>query len=231
MASYKKRIRLAGLLYFHRISDNRMAGTPLKNLQVFEKLCGESFDRLVLTTTMWSEVDEKVGAERERELKEMYWKSMVERGSPVKRFLSTRESAFEILTPIFDEVYRRSALLLHREMGELSLHLNKTSTGKALDKELDALVSRHRDIHGKIRSNLKDATVDSGQLQILLEDHQKVSMDLQRTTENVRRMNIPNPDRVYRVVTVVEWTRLFKLVNETFYVCYLVLLSFTVSSR
>ena len=63
-----------------------MAGTPLKNLPIFKKLCEESFDKLVLTTTMWSEVDEEEGAEHEQALKEGYWKSMIERGSPVKRF-------------------------------------------------------------------------------------------------------------------------------------------------
>jgi len=81
-----------------------MAGTPLKNLRMFENLCGEDFNGIILTTTMWSEVDEELGAERELELKEEYWRSMIERGSSVKRFLYTRQSAFEILMPIFEEV-------------------------------------------------------------------------------------------------------------------------------
>jgi len=216
VASHKRGIRLAGLLYFHRISDNRMAGTPLKNIQVFEKLCEESFDKLVLTTTLWSEVDEEEGGEREQELKEGYWKSMIERGSPVKRFLFTRESAFEILTPIFDGVYTRSALLLQRETKDLSLHLKGTTAGNRLYMELGELVSRHRDIHGRIRSELEDHIVDSEQLQFLLEEHRKVSMELQRATEDVRRMKIPNAERIYKVATIVDWTRLFRLV---LYVC------------
>ena len=38
---YKRDIKLAGILYFHRISDNRVAGTPLKNIRMFQKLCGK----------------------------------------------------------------------------------------------------------------------------------------------------------------------------------------------
>ncbi|KAI6102828.1 hypothetical protein F5141DRAFT_1132860 [Pisolithus sp. B1] len=49
---------LSAILYFHRISDNRMAGTPLKNLRFFERLCGENAtSKVTLVTTMWDEVD------------------------------------------------------------------------------------------------------------------------------------------------------------------------------
>ena len=69
---------LSGLLYFHRISDNRMAGTPLKNLRMFEELCGKNaFHSVILTTTMWDEVDGETGEERERELKEKYCWSVI----------------------------------------------------------------------------------------------------------------------------------------------------------
>src|SRR6266540_6334994 len=83
---YNRHIRLTGLLYFHRISDNRMAGTPLNNFRAFEKLFEDDFNGIILTTTMWDEVDEDLGAEREKELTDVYWKSMIERGSSVKRF-------------------------------------------------------------------------------------------------------------------------------------------------
>src|SRR6266498_2260415 len=144
-------MRLSGLLYFHRISDNRMAGTPLRNLRLFEKLCGEEFDRIILTTTMWNEVDDNLGSEREEELKTLYWKSMIDRGSYVKRFLYTRESAFEVLTPIFNQVNSRNALLLQKEMNDLGLKLKETSAGKSLYMVLGELTERQQDILRRIR--------------------------------------------------------------------------------
>ncbi|KAG6330031.1 hypothetical protein ID866_9058 [Astraeus odoratus] len=102
--SYKKNVLLAGLLYFHRISDNRMAGTPLKNLRVFQKLCGdEGMYRIVLTTTMWDEVDEEIGQERLAELQRSYWKGMVAGGSTTFRYWNTPESARELIWQIVDK--------------------------------------------------------------------------------------------------------------------------------
>jgi len=90
--SYKRNIRLSGLVYFHRISDSRMAGTPLKNLRLFEKLCGEEFDSIILTTIMWNEADDNLGNGCEDELKTLNWKSMTLNvfstlANPLSRFL------------------------------------------------------------------------------------------------------------------------------------------------
>ncbi|KAJ3574180.1 hypothetical protein NP233_g1925 [Leucocoprinus birnbaumii] len=75
-----RNIRLRGVLYLHRITDNRMAGTPLKNLEIFEKICGPKwFSRVVLVTTMWDELgseNTEMGDAREDELKNDFWKGM-----------------------------------------------------------------------------------------------------------------------------------------------------------
>ena len=211
LTSYRREIRLTGLLYFHRISDNRMAGTPLKNLRMFENLCGEDFKGIILTTTMWSDVDEELGVERERELKTDYWKSMIERGSSVRRFLYTRQSAFEILAPIWGEVDKRSALLLQIEMNDLQLQIRETSAGKTLYIELEELVARHHDILERIRRELREPMDDPDQLQLLMEEYQKVSVQLQRATEDMRRMKTSKGRRI-RGFVIVNWRRIFRLV-------------------
>lgn len=40
-AAYSKSVRLAGIIYLHRIIDPRMQGSALKNLRMFQKLCGD----------------------------------------------------------------------------------------------------------------------------------------------------------------------------------------------
>jgi hypothetical protein len=83
---YQRKITLAGILYFHRISDNRMARSPLKNLRMFQELCGKkALQNVVLVTTMWDEVNEAVGVQMEKELKDKYWK-VIDRGSATARF-------------------------------------------------------------------------------------------------------------------------------------------------
>ncbi|KAI6000341.1 hypothetical protein F5J12DRAFT_256328 [Pisolithus orientalis] len=42
IAGYEHGIMLSAILYFHRIIDSHMAGSSLKNLRVFQKLCGKN---------------------------------------------------------------------------------------------------------------------------------------------------------------------------------------------
>jgi len=55
-----------------RISDNQMAGTPLKNLHMFE-VCNRNYFQNVILVTMWDEVNEKTEVAREAELESKYW--------------------------------------------------------------------------------------------------------------------------------------------------------------
>lgn len=209
---------MTGLLYFHRISDNRVAGTSLKNLHLFEKLCGENFNNIVLTTTMWDDVDEPVGAQREQELVTEFWGPMIERGASVKRFLYTRESAFEILLPIFDKVDERSsrALLIQNEINDHGLPLKDTSAGKTLYMKLGELVARHQEVLGRIRKELKDPTSDADQLRLLMEDYQIASMQLQRASEDMRKMKTTRLDWVRQFTIGVDWTKFTRLVLKRY---------------
>ncbi|KAF8159709.1 hypothetical protein B0H34DRAFT_858458 [Crassisporium funariophilum] len=128
--TYEDGIKLSGLLFFHRISDNRMAGTPLKHLKTFRKLCGNAaFGHVILVTTMWDEVSENEGNQREDELRSKYWHSMIAGGSRTGRFDRTRDSAWDIVSQFQGA---RCSILLQRELVDLSMDLADTSAGKML---------------------------------------------------------------------------------------------------
>jgi hypothetical protein len=151
--SYERGIKLSGILYLHRISDNRMAGTPLSNLRVFQKLCGANALRnVILTTTMWDEVQIEEGDRREKELRGKYWKTMIDRGSTVARYLNTTESAWDIVMPILLDLNERSALELQREMVELKKQLPETKAGMELYNKLETLSRMLREQLEKIRA-------------------------------------------------------------------------------
>lgn len=65
---YTQKIRL---IYLHRISDVRMQGSAVRNLDMLRSLCGEdAFPNIALESTMWQTLDDpKVGIEREAMLK------------------------------------------------------------------------------------------------------------------------------------------------------------------
>ena len=114
--SCQTNILLSAILCFHRISDNRVAANhitvdPLKHLFMFRKLCGnEAESRIVLTTTMWDEVQETVGKNRLVELESTHWKTMIERGSTTFRYWNTQESARELLQMVAEQTVQRRGI-------------------------------------------------------------------------------------------------------------------------
>ena len=188
---YRRRIYVTGALYFHGISSH-ITGTALKNLHLFESLCGEDFNKIVLTTTMWDNVDEKTGYDREIELRNSYWKAMVERGSSIRHFLLTRASAFEVLEPILVGVRNGKPLLLQREIEDLGLRLNQTRTGRALFLQLEELVGVHEEKLNRIRSELKEQLTPQ-ELDLLTAEYRQISVQIQNSMNDAKRLNSTTP--------------------------------------
>lgn len=97
--TYIKDVKLAGIIYMHKISANRVtAGPPFQNLTMFKTLCGEhGLENVVLATSMWGQVEEEEGNEREADLRTGYWKGMLDAGSKTFRYERTEESARTIM--------------------------------------------------------------------------------------------------------------------------------------
>jgi len=111
---YQKEINLAGIIYLHRITDNRMAGTPHRNLRMFGELCGDhAVQKVVLVTTMWDKIQKDTSApvRREKELFENYWKTMINFGASTARFLNSADSAWKIVDLILEQ-HKTEVLLL-----------------------------------------------------------------------------------------------------------------------
>lgn len=69
---YLKQTWLSGVVYLHRITDERMRGSSLKGLSVMKKLCGDhGYGQIALTTNMWSKFQADgahVGRNRESQM-------------------------------------------------------------------------------------------------------------------------------------------------------------------
>ncbi|KAF8811579.1 P-loop containing nucleoside triphosphate hydrolase protein [Phlegmacium glaucopus] len=151
--TYQKDIRLAGLLFFHRISDNRMGGSPMKYLKMFQNLCGnEALKNVVLVTTMWDEVEDEEGRNRETELTAKYWNSMLELGCRTSRFYNNTQSAWDIVSQFQDA---RCTVLLQKELVDLRLELSETSAGRTLFSMLIEFIKRIKELLTQIEAKLK----------------------------------------------------------------------------
>ena len=60
MTQYTLGIRLKGIIYLHRITDVKMAGSALANFNLFRDLCGDqALSNTILLTTMWGELADR----------------------------------------------------------------------------------------------------------------------------------------------------------------------------
>ncbi|KAL8288224.1 hypothetical protein RB597_000359 [Gaeumannomyces tritici] len=192
--SYKKKIRLSGIIYFHRISDPKMQGSAKRNLIMFKKLCGpEALKMVILATTMWGLVDQEVGKVREDELRttEEYWGHMVQHGSRIFRHANNPDSALR-LVGLFMGEHHPETLAIQSEMVDNGRTLDQTTAGK----ELDGVLAKERE---KFRRELDDAKQEMKEAietrdkesEEMLRQHQK-EMDkkieaLEEERQNIKR--------------------------------------------
>ncbi|KDR82102.1 hypothetical protein GALMADRAFT_240601 [Galerina marginata CBS 339.88] len=101
--AYKTKCQIVGIIYLHRITDNRIAETVHRSFHVFSELCGyDAAQNVVLVTTMWDEIEGEgvVGEEREKEFKEKLWAGMLSHGASTTRFDNTPDSARKIISRV-----------------------------------------------------------------------------------------------------------------------------------
>jgi len=111
---------LGGIIYLHDISILRFSGTARRNLEMFNRLCGDAaLDKVVLCTNQWTRVKSDDGTKREKEMKELHWKEMLAKGSKVERFNADQESAWKIVS-----IFLKRASENRLELGkEISLQI------------------------------------------------------------------------------------------------------------
>lgn len=181
----------------HRISDNRLAGTPLENLQLIERLCGKNaLQNVVLTTTMWDKIEGDAGTQREKELKRGCWKEMIKQGSKTVRYRNTWESAWDILDGVLG--HSRLAVLLQREMVDMERQLRETQAGQKLYNMLETLMKAQQEKLDEIRTEIMRQTDDQTVLKRLQGEQEELQNQLQTTIFEMKQLKISVGKRFFR---------------------------------
>ncbi|KAG4431744.1 hypothetical protein IFR05_012778 [Cadophora sp. M221] len=142
--------RLNGVIYLHRISDTRMAGTALRNNRMFRKLCGaDAFKNIILATTFWGKVTNSVGERRERELRENmdFWGGMLKGGAKMVRLQRDRQAGLDLIEMISGQ--GKFTLEAQDEMVNGGQDARKTS---AMREETDALEKVQKELEAKMNA-------------------------------------------------------------------------------
>ncbi|CAA7261007.1 unnamed protein product [Cyclocybe aegerita] len=216
--TYKQGVKLAGIVYVHRITDNRMAGTPHRNLRMFGELCGEkAAQRVVLVTTMWDKLKHpEVGGKRERELHDSYWKVMLEKNATSSRFFNTEKDAWKIVTTILEkhEKLRAEAVLLQEELVDFRRRLNETQAGQTLYTDLQKLLAKQKETLTHLAEQAKRA--NNAKLAADFEEQKRVTeAALEKTFQQVDALKVPFSRRVRLFFAKKLPTNPLKIQEET----------------
>jgi len=134
-ALYIVGLRLRGVIYLQRITDNRMQGSSMKNLQLFVKMVGkECLTNVVFATTMWGKLNDEDIAEannRDSELRDEYWADFINMGASATRFEGSKASAEGILSVLLGKT--DVVLKVQNELVNAGKSLKQTEVGEFLE--------------------------------------------------------------------------------------------------
>lgn len=137
--TYRADVQLTGIIYLHRISDNRMARPAVTNLEMLQRLCGDHcLSNVILVTTMWSDLTQTqeftAQEAREADLKSnsKYWGDLIHKGATTARYDGTYSSALNIVS----HLERRPPIVLdiQRQMVYEGCTLMQTAAGRYLNE-------------------------------------------------------------------------------------------------
>ena len=153
---YSAGVTLAGVIYVHRISDDRFGGVAAKNFRMFRKLCGEkTLKNVVLMTNMWGRVTPQQGENREQQLKDDFFKAAIEKGAQLCRHTDTLESARAVLRMILKN--EPAVLEIQRELIDEHKDIRQTGAGEELNKEICRTVVKYGNDIRELEEEMKRA--------------------------------------------------------------------------
>ena len=193
VALHNSKIRLAGIIYLHRITDPRFSGTAVKNLEVLQRLCGPSnFGSVVLVMNMWNAIDTNIAAQRQSELRDTFWASMHKGGSSMHPHTGTAESALDILHTLTDNAKSPLILALQHELAVEGKILEATAAGEFVQKEMLEAKRKHEEDLVFLKSSMEDAIreKDESLLCALREERSAAEAKLKSATGEQERLSV-----------------------------------------
>ncbi|KAG8920096.1 hypothetical protein FRC02_001171 [Tulasnella sp. 418] len=187
--SYKKQRLLNGILYLHKITENRVTGMSNRNMRLFHKLCGkDAMKNVILCSTMWEIEDRFKARNREKDLLENFWSEMNAQGARCVKHYGTQRSAFQIAGMLVK--FPPVTLDIQHSMAE-GKSLLETEAGKWVNRELLELQAKHKKEMEELKQELKQAYEEKdteAQAQTTAELH-KLKEEIKRRGEELERLS------------------------------------------
>ena len=153
-----------------------MFTTARNNLDMFRKLCGDdALKNVVLGTTKWSYVTSEAGQRREQQLRDTYWKEMLQHGAAVMQVHADSSSAWKIVNHILEND-AIEFVRIQEELLELWKDIPDTDAGRTFRytmrlKELEKHLSAEGNTEdGQLRQRLEEVRKQIRKLQVPLSE-------------------------------------------------------------
>lgn len=190
--TYRDSIQLSGIVYLHRIKDDRMTGAAMSNLRMFQKLCGKKgLANVVLATTFWSDITPQKGAEKESQLRARpdFWKNMIDQGSKVFRHDREAFSARDIVQYIIRNS-NPTALDIQREMVEQKMTLDQTAAGREVQAEIQKVKAQYDEKIRRLEQDMMEAVrkKDEASQRQIQDQRQQMEVAIGQNNAALRRL-------------------------------------------
>jgi len=176
-----------------------MGGTPLRNLRVFNELCGDTARSVVLVTTMWDKLQGRMeGDTREESLKKNYWNGMVQRGAFVDRFENTPKSAWDIVGTMVVRCRNYGdniPLLLQKELVIHKKRLEETRAARAMYRSLQDHLAKRQEAVELLTYASKYQSDENISSQLF-----DLQRDIEQILRVVERLHIPLGRRIFHFI-------------------------------
>ncbi|KAF8130118.1 hypothetical protein EV363DRAFT_1167944 [Boletus edulis] len=184
-------LKIAGILYMHRITDNFMSGSAYKNLQIFSRLCGDlPLHRARLVMSMWDRAkDREMAAQRETQLTDNFWRVLIDEGAVARRFYNSSSSAWGLVDELLCMVKDFQELLVQEELVEQRKHLNETEAAKVIYSRLQKDLAEQKKTLKELAGQAKLQN-DPNLAKILQDEHDRMDVQVQKTMEQIKEIKI-----------------------------------------
>jgi hypothetical protein len=198
-AQYQLKIPLKGIIYLHRITDVRVSRGDMNALRIFRKICGEqALSNVLLVTTRWGEVDESIGAQREKELRQDFWACM--ESCPMYRFFGDKGSAMGIVSQLLGKA--NIVLEIQRELVEEQMPLNETSAGSAVSHDI-----------AELKQQLQQDPQGRAKLDLAAEDEERLKRNIANETLQEIREDAAQKRRKGVIPKILDSLQIFMRAN------------------
>ncbi|KAF8597194.1 hypothetical protein BDV93DRAFT_499870 [Ceratobasidium sp. AG-I] len=194
--SFRQGERIGGIIYMHRIIDNKLSGSAKRNLQIFQRMCGQkALQNTVFLTSMWSMPPTASELHREEELKQHPCVMSNSMATVARLELNTKEETEGILRLFVGK--QPEALDIQVDMVEGGKQLHDTDAAHAVDPTLvEEIRAREAQIKAEAEKREQMQLEAERQEKILQQQEEEKKAIRQRHEAEIARAAREHEDRL-----------------------------------